>query len=853
MALERIGIGGVLTFNQGQFVQGTGEARNALDQFVKQADKVPPVMARLGTGVANAYKQLRSGANQLGAGIKQMGTGLAQTALGMAPLTAAVGAGVATAAKFEKQMGAVGAITRASAEDMSRLEAKAEEMGSTSVFTATQSAEAMEFMGRSGASTSEIISGLSGVMNAAAAESIDLATASDLVAQATKIMGREWKQASNTADILALTSMRTNTDMISLGEAIRYGGQSAANMGYTLEETSATLGLLANAGLRGSIGGTSMTNMFNKMLKPSQAASAKLQEWGIRLDDGKGKMKSMADIVQMFSTRLDKIKNPAEKAALTVELFGIRGQRAFQALSKAGPEAMRALTDEMRKASDGIGAAQEAAIKRLDNFSGAWTLFTSAVEGTAIKIFKPLLGPMKEALQGFTEGISNVLLPLGMIRRGFKDIDGSVMSADSMSEKFGSTAVQIALGVNDAIDAMISTWNLLVAKVKAASKMFTDTFGGTTIRDIAKWAVLIGVAAAAVAPLILALVTAGFAVSGIATLVSGLVTVISGAFTVIGGIISAAVAVITSPWLLAFAAMAAAVYFLWDDVFKPIVSGFMSVWGAAVESISAVWSQTFGEVMAVLQSAWTEIKAVFMDLFGSWFEGSENTKAVWIGVGQTLAGVVSTVVTSAIQILGFLIKAATFIGVGLFKILAWPFKMWDKFTQSVFDHILTFMDDGFVAGIVRLGKTIFDVLTAPMRAFLEMAVKAAEIIPGISVPQGIKDFLANGLTGPEPPTVAPGRKNTVAEDVTQQTKDITELKAIEKQKAAEPPKVEANINLEDKRCLHINNKVELDGEQVSHGLARHAQEIQERAGFKATPWQRRVALEQGVAPKKGVA
>ena len=902
MALERIGIGGVLTFNQGQFVKGTNEARDSLGRFIKTSNQVPPTMQKMGASVTRAFKQIGSGTKMIGTGIKQMGAGLAQASVGLLPLTAAVGAGVKTAAGFEKQMGAVGAITRANAADMARLTAKAEEMGIKSVFSAQQSGEAMEFMARAGATTDQIMSGLSGVMNAASAEGIDLATSADIVAQSTKIMGRTWDQAANTADILALTSMKTNTNIVALGEALRFGGQSAANMGFSLEETAATMGLLADAGLRGSIGGTSLTNMFNKMLKPSAKAQKIQDQWNIKLTDGQGKMKSMAQIVGMFSKRLNKIRNPAERAALTTELFGIRGQRAFQALAKAGPEAMSALTEEMRKASHGIGAAAEASIKRLDNFSGAFTLFSSSIQAASIKIFKPLLGPMKEALQGFTEGLNNVLLPLGMIRAGFKDVDGKATTTAQLVKDFGGTSVQIAMGINDAIDTMISTWETLVTWVKATSRVLNETFGAGRMRTITKYAVLIGVAAAAAAPLILGLVTIGFAISGLMTLFSGLATVATGVFTIIKGAIllvaGAFWPIVAVAGVLAIAFIAlrregesvgetvtrvwgnikAGALALWHGVLVPMAQGFMQQWAVMSQFISEVWNQTFGEVVQVIKFAWSEIKATFMELFGAWFQGGGMMKSDWAETGKFIATTLGLVISGAIKVIGFFIKAAALAATTLFKILAWPFKMWDKLVKSVFDHILVFMEGGFTAGIINLGKTLFNVLTWPMRKFLELAAKAAELIPGVEVPQGIKDFLAGGFKQPESmfkpentarvaaeasqevaqkqtaPTVATApQEKGLLDRIQDEVRAITDLKAAEKQKAAETPKVEANINLEDKRTVDIRNNLCVDGEEMSIARERHKQEIQERAGFKSTPWQRRVALQQGAAPRKAIA
>lgn len=902
MAFERIGIGGILTFNQSQFVTGVAGARNELGQFVKSADQVPGTMGRMAASVTNAAKKIGASTKQIGAGIKQMGAGMAQAALGMAPLTAGVAAGVVVAATFEKKMGGVAAITRASASEMETLTDLAKKMGIESVFSATQSAEAMEFMGRASATTEQIVSGLPGVMSAAAAESIDLATASDLVAQATKIMGRSWDEAANTADILALTSAKTNTDMISLGEALKTGGQSARNMGFDLAETSATLGMLADAGLRGSIGGTALTNMFDKMAKPSGKASKLMKQWNIELTDGKGKMKSMANITGQFAAKVDKISDPIERQGVVTELFGKRGAKAFLALSSAGEDAQVALVKAMRSASDGIGAAQMAAEKRLDNFAGAFTLFKSSIESVAIGIFGPLLESFQGTTEDITSGLNSVLFALSDIDKVWGDLGATVEDVQEIEGKHGKTAVQFALGIKDAIETVKEAWSTVTTFIKAAGNVMNDTFGSGSARKIAKIAVLVIGVAAVAAPVILAMVTLGFAISGVVTFFAGLATVASGVFGVISGAVGLVTAVLSGPLVLvlgivalAFAAIrregesvgetlsrvwgniAAGAIMLWESVLQPFIAGFMSQWGVAMESISAIWNETFGSVMAVVRFAIDEIKMVFAEMFGAWGNGTSLAKSDWVSFGEVAMAVVSAAVATVVQMLGFVIKAATFVAVGLFKILAWPFQLWEEFVQGVLNTVLSFMEDGFVSGILNIVKVLLNAISAPFRLIMEMAAAAIDLIPGVDLPPELKNFkgfetknmfteegkpkaVAQIAAAATPLGVKDGPKvggvptmKGILDRMGEEVKSITDLKAQEKQAAAQTPKVEAKIDLTDKRTIDIKNNLCVDGEEVSIARERHKQEIEERAGFKATPWQRRVAVQNGAAPLKGVA
>ena len=176
MAFERIGLGGILRFDEKQALSG---------------------MRRAQAGFA----RLQGSARKLGAGLAMMGDGMRNAGMALLPVTAGLGFGAVKAAKFEKQMSGVGAITRSSADDLAALTNEAKKQGVESVFSAQQSAEAMEFMGRAGFDTKEIIDGLGGVMAAAAADGITLATSSDIVARVVKGMGLEIKEASHVADV----------------------------------------------------------------------------------------------------------------------------------------------------------------------------------------------------------------------------------------------------------------------------------------------------------------------------------------------------------------------------------------------------------------------------------------------------------------------------------------------------------------------------------------------------------------------------------------------------------------------------------------------------------------------------
>jgi len=352
------GIGVKFTFDAAKALKQMNLVSKGMIGLNNAVDKVGPSVARAG---------------------RILKTGLA---VGGLAATAVMAKAISTAANFEQQMSAVSAVSNASAADMQRLTAQAKEMGATTSFSATQAAQGQELLARAGFSTTQIMQALPGVMNAAAAEGMDLATATSIVSDSVKAFGLEAGDATRVADVLALASSKSNTNMVGLGEGIAYSAAQMHGLGYSIENTSAALGVLADAGLKGSMGGTSLTNAFVKMSKPSKEASNMMKKWGISLTDADGKMKSMGTIVDLFKGKLDGIKDTAKRQAMMTELFGIRGQKAMAALMLKGGKSIDAFSETLQNST---GAASKMAQKRLDNLKGAMTLFKSVIEGLFIE------------------------------------------------------------------------------------------------------------------------------------------------------------------------------------------------------------------------------------------------------------------------------------------------------------------------------------------------------------------------------------------------------------------------------------------------------------------------------------
>ena len=278
--------------------------------------------------------------------------------------------------------------------------------------------------------------------------SLDLGRASDILTSAMTSM-RIPRRPSGLPTCSPWPNVPTD---VNNSATFTYAAPTLAGLNISIEEGASLLGLLANAGLKGSMGGTSLVNMFEQLANRSDAANAFLERFHVSLTDAKGDFLPTADLVANVAAALEKVPGSAERAAITTELFGIRGKKAFMALAGAGPEAVRSLTEQMRTAGQtvsaefpaAVGAAEVQAAKRLDNLSGRFTLFTSALQGVLIETGSLMGNVLGQALGPATAFLSDFAQALIGLAGGFAN-------PAEQARLLGTTAGQVALGIRDAI------------------------------------------------------------------------------------------------------------------------------------------------------------------------------------------------------------------------------------------------------------------------------------------------------------------------------------------------------------------------------------------------------------------
>ncbi len=503
MALDKIGVGGVLSFDATAGIAAMDRARMS-------------------------FGSLTAGAKKFSTGLKTASAGLAQLSLVGAGASLVLGSTIKYATKFQEQMSGVEAVSLATKEQMSELTAQAKMLGATTKFTAVEAGQAQENLSRAGFAVNEVLSATPAVMNAAAAEAMDLASASEIVANVLRGMNMEASNAAHVSDVLALASARSNSTILSLGESFAYAAPQAVTMGFTFEEVASSLGKISDAGLKGSLAGTSFTNMLVQMAKPSAEAAKKMSEWKIQLEDSTGKILPLANIVGQFKAKIDAIPSATERARVATELFGIRGQKAYNALAIAGPEAIDKLTSELETSSAGIGAAAQMAATRLDNVQGAITILTSAWQGLQIEVGGYLMqnADVKAGIQSVTQFISDMALAMQGQTEATKNVNGELVKYNPQMTLAG----QVAKGIKDGLDTVTKALKDASEWLSKTGERFGFAFGPDMVATIAKVGTIILVAMAALAPIGGVLLTLGFALSGITSIVTGLGTAIGALF-----------------------------------------------------------------------------------------------------------------------------------------------------------------------------------------------------------------------------------------------------------------------------------------------------------------------------------
>lgn len=386
------------------------ETEKALEELEKQADKSAVALQKIG---ATGEKLKNVGSSIEGVGKKLM------------PVTASVGglgaAAVKVAADFDSGMSQVAAVSGATGKELDALREKAREMGSKTKFSASEAAEAMNYMAMAGWKTGDMLDGIEGIMNLAAASGEDLATTSDIVTDALTALGLSAKDSGHFADILAAASSNANTNVSMMGETFKYCAPVAGALGFTAEDTAEAIGLMANAGIKSSQAGTAMRTMLTSLTGEVTFVGDAFGELTIQTTNTDGSMRSLGDILADCRVAFSQMSE-SEQAVNAEALVGKNAMSGFLAVMNAAPADIEKLNSAINNCD---GTAEKMAETMQDNLAGQLTILKSQLEELAISIGEILMPSIRQIvswiqglvdwLNGLDEGTKKIIVTIALV------------------------------------------------------------------------------------------------------------------------------------------------------------------------------------------------------------------------------------------------------------------------------------------------------------------------------------------------------------------------------------------------------------------------------------------------------
>lgn len=409
-----------------EFDKTIEKTKKRLDEFnrskfsvvIDAVDKVSAVAERIGTTV----KGLAGKAWRISMSVLDKATAPIQGIINLLKnpllqLGAVVGVTVSltdtinTFKDFEATMSKVQAVGEMTADQIAVITEKAKEMGSTTKFTATEAGEAFTYMAQAGWSTQEMLDGIEGVLALSAADGLDLASTASIVTDTLAAFGLQASDTAHFADVLAKAAAATNVDVAQMGETFTYVAPIAGAMGYSIEDMSTAIGLMANASVKGSMAGTALKTAISNMVTPTDEQAALMKELGVSMTDSAGNANNFMTVMTDLRKGFSKLSE-TEKTAAASTLFGSYAMSGMLAIMNASEESFDGLSESIANAE---GTAQQMSEVMLDNLAGSFTLLQSAADGVKITLGQRLSPYLRQFATWLTGKMPDIQKAVGEV------------------------------------------------------------------------------------------------------------------------------------------------------------------------------------------------------------------------------------------------------------------------------------------------------------------------------------------------------------------------------------------------------------------------------------------------------
>lgn len=464
------------------------------DELAKQVDKCEGQLKELEKQSNETKKSMKKDAEEIGKGFQEVGSKIEDAGKKLAPFSAAAAAALGAAVKitsdFDSAMSEVAAISGATGEDFDKLREKAREMGASTKFSATEAAEGFKYMAMAGWKTDDMLNGLEGILNLAAASGEDLGTTSDIVTDALTAMGYSAEEAGHLADVMAAASSNANTNVSMMGETFKYAASVCGSYGYTMEDLALATGLMANSGIKASQAGTSLRSIMSNLATNAGASSKSLgaldiltERLGVAFYDAKGNMRPFRDVINDCRKSWKKLTKE-EQANYAKKIAGKNAMTGWLALMNSAEEDVTKLTDAI---DNSTGTSKKMADTMQDNLAGQLTILKSQLQELAISIGDSLMPTLREIVawvQGVVDkfnklddstkamiakiavivaALSPLLIIGGKLLKGIGSIISFIPKITSFLSGIGGPISLAVAGVGALVGAIVSYRNSLDA------------------------------------------------------------------------------------------------------------------------------------------------------------------------------------------------------------------------------------------------------------------------------------------------------------------------------------------------------------------------------------------------------
>ncbi|MCM3783667.1 phage tail tape measure protein [Neobacillus mesonae] len=770
-----------------------------LDQNTNSLKAQGVTVSKLGKEYEEAFDQAKRAMGNAFDQAKALGTGLTAAGAGLA---AGLGKAISTSSEFEAQLSRVGAIAEATDSQLLELRDSALELGASTSKSASEVAKGQEELAALGFTVEEILGAMPGVISAAEASGADMAQTAEVMASTLNIFGKEASEATKVADILAKTANVSAANITDMQYALKYAGPPAAALGISLEELSAAIGIMTNAGMQGEQAGTSLRSALLALLNPSEENSKLMSAMGVEITDLEGNFIGLEKLVQNLSDSMVGMSD-TQKAATLASLVGTEAVSGILSLMAAGPEEINKFSQALE---DSGGASAKAAAQMKDNLKGSVEEMSGAFETLMITIGTALT-PMIQALANALGGLANWFNGLSPTLQSFIAIAGAVAAA------VGLIAGPLLLIVG------------FIPQIAAGLSALGPAFAALTGP--------IGIVVAAIAGLVAGITvlynTNDEARAKIDAAWKAIQTAAQTIFNAVSGIIKTVFGAIKQFWTTWGGDIKSFFQTLWDAVskiFKAVFDTISKIVKTVFNDIKAFWDQWGGTIQQTFKNLWEIVKTIFSAAFTVIstvvMTAFNAIKAFWDTWGSTIQtvfttiwNVVKTIFQGAWEGIKIIVETAVKVISGIVDVWLKVFQgdwkgAWEsakKVASDLWNGILKIFANAFEV-MMDVGKNIINGLIQGIKNLAGAVVDTAKDIAK-SIADAFTDFFdihsPSRLTKGFGKNIVQGLAEGIAETSREAVKAATSLSAsVSKAMSLDPTNVSVAANASLERAKSIN-------------------------------------------------